>query len=244
MKAIVLAAGVGRRLGAVGARTPKCLLRIGPDEVILDRQLRALRAQGVTDVVVAAGHGADRVIRHVAAYRDLNGTVVVEPDHATTNTIRTLHRCRPLLLDDDVLVLHGDLVFDPGLLASLLAEPRSAAPVSRDRVAGSKDFVARVQGQRVREIRVGRALPGAHHPIAPLYRLRADDLASWMDAIDAFVTAGRVRCYAEEALNPLLPTLHLVPHWTDGEPWMEVDTIQDLRRARRLFGVHGGTSSG
>jgi phosphoenolpyruvate phosphomutase len=242
LKAVVLAAGVGRRLGAVGARTPKCLLRIGPDEAILDRQLRALQAHGVTDVVVAAGHCADRVIRHVAAYRDLNGMVVVEPDHATTNYIRTLHRCRHLL-DDDVLLLHGDLVFAPGLLASLLAEPRSAAPVSRNRVAGSKDFVARVEGQRVREIRVGRALPGPHHPVAPLYRLRADDLASWLDAIDGFVTAGRVRCYAEEALNPLLATLHLVPRWTDGEPWMEVDTIQDLRRARRLFEVPGATLS-
>jgi phosphoenolpyruvate phosphomutase len=235
LKALVLAAGVGRRLGALGTRTPKCLLRVGPDLAILDRQLRSLQAHGVSDVVVAAGHCADRVIEHVAAYGELSCTVVVEPDHATTNYIRTLHRCRHLL-DDDVVLLHGDLVFDPQLLARLLAEPLSAAPVSRDCIAGSKDFVARVQGERVREIRVGRALPGAHHPIAPLYRLRADDLSSWLDAIDAFVAAGRVRCYAEDALNPLLATLHVAPLWTDGEPWMEVDTIQDLRRARRMFG--------
>jgi phosphoenolpyruvate phosphomutase len=243
MKALILAAGVGRRLGACGIRTPKCLLRIGTETTVLDRQLRSLRAHGVAEVVVAAGHQAERVTQHLQAYDDLSCTVVVVPDHGTTNYIHTLHRCRHLL-DDDVLLLHGDLVFDAALLGPLLAHPCSSALVHRGRVHGSKDFVARIEGGRVGWIGVGRGMPGLHHPVAPLYRLQADDMAAWMAAIDAFVSAGRVGCYAEEALNPLLETLRIEPVWFTGDRCMEVDTIGDLRRARQLFARSDGASCG
>lgn len=231
MKALILAAGVGRRLGACAA-TPKCLLRVAPDTTLLDLQLHSLQALGIREVVVAVGHGADRVQQHLRRYRELSCTAVLNPDYTTTNYIYTLHLCRHLL-DDDLLLLHGDLVFEPALLESLLAHRGSGALVDRELCAASKDFVARIEDGRVREIGVG--LPGPRHPVAPLYRLTAADMARWSEAISDLVTAGRVQCYAEDALNRILDGLRFEPVWFSDALCMEIDTISDLRRARRLL---------
>ena len=92
MKAVILAAGQGSRLGAAAEGRPKALLSIA-GQALIDRQLAALASAGVTDVTVVAGYEAGRLAAHVAG----RCRVVVNGDYATTNSIVSLHRAAGLL---------------------------------------------------------------------------------------------------------------------------------------------------
>ena len=86
MKAIILAAGAGRRLGTTG---PKCMVRVG-GESIIRRQLAAFRTAGVDEFVVVVGHEQDQLRRHLAGQPG-RFTYVINERYAETNTIYSLY---------------------------------------------------------------------------------------------------------------------------------------------------------
>jgi L-glutamine-phosphate cytidylyltransferase len=115
VRAIILAAGRGRRLEPVSGNQPKCLVRIGSC-TLLERQIRTVRACGIQRVTVVSGYLADHVERH--------GTAGVEfvrnTQFATTNSLYSLWLVGDRLEEEACLVLNGDVLFHPQLLSDLL----------------------------------------------------------------------------------------------------------------------------
>ena len=126
MKAIILAAGRGTRLGPYTATTPKCLLPLG-DRSLLERQLATLRGAGIEDITVVTGHGA-------AAIRFEGIHLRHNPDFATTNMVHSLF-CAADRLVGDVVIAYGDILYEPRVLEAL-----AAAPVSEVAVVGDTDW--------------------------------------------------------------------------------------------------------
>src|SRR5262249_5699518 len=118
MRAAILAAGRGSRLGSV---IPKALSRLANGQTILGRQLQELgRHLPVEHVFVVIGYGCQIMMN---AYPD--PTFVFNPAFADENTAGSLRRVLRRI-DDDVLILNGDLVFRRGALEPLLRSPESA----------------------------------------------------------------------------------------------------------------------
>ncbi len=121
MKAIVLSAGRGKRLLPFTLDRPKCLLRIAGRSV-LDWQLDALEACGVTEAVVVTGFGAAGVVRHLAlrAPGRLRTRTLFNPDfERADNLVSCLAAASEM--NEDFLLLNGDTLVDPALLAWLCA---------------------------------------------------------------------------------------------------------------------------
>lgn len=118
VRAVILAAGRGTRLGALARDRPKVMVELAGD-TLLAHQRRALAVAGITDVHIVLGHGADLVRSHADA-RGL--TVWTNPDYATTNMVSTL-ACAQGALDGaaDVLIAYGDIVYEPRVLAAIAA---------------------------------------------------------------------------------------------------------------------------
>lgn len=113
-RAIILAAGTGTRLMPLTADRPKCMVALG-GRTLLDRQLAVMRAAGLEDITVVAGHGAARV-------RDPRVSVVLNPDFATTNMVASLFCAEPVMSPDaDLVVSYGDIVYQRSVLDALLA---------------------------------------------------------------------------------------------------------------------------
>ena len=110
---MILAAGRGTRLAALGLQVPKALVDVG-GEPLLARQIRYLEAQGVRHVVVNAYHLAEQVVRFVADYRGQAGVEVVVEPHLL-GTAGGVRNALPLLGSGPVLVLYGDVLFDASL---------------------------------------------------------------------------------------------------------------------------------
>ena len=128
-RALILAAGRGNRLQPLTADIPKCLVEIG-GESLLERSLRALSSQGITEAVIVIGYKGEVIRdRFGSRFAGVDIHYVEAPDYATTNNIRSLWDAREYL-DQDVLLLEADIAFDPSVIAALLTKPGSSTAVA------------------------------------------------------------------------------------------------------------------
>lgn len=113
MKAVILAAGRGNRLGTLTSDRPKCMLEFG-EESILERQIRILKQYGIKDISVVVGYKKERVVEHI------QGVTFIENDkfNITDNSYSLFLALENI--DDEVVVLDGDLVFEEDTIQELV----------------------------------------------------------------------------------------------------------------------------
>lgn len=155
-RAIILAAGIGRRLGALTANRPKCLLPLG-DETLLGRQLRLLSAVGISDIVVVVGFRQDRIASGFAG----RITLCRNTDYLTMGSVHSLQVAAESL-NGNVVILNSDLVFGRPMLDELLAANGAFTLVLHPGQRHTAGVGARVSGDRVLDI--GRHVPP---PLSP-----------------------------------------------------------------------------
>ena len=128
-RAVILAAGKGSRLQSLTEGMPKCLVEIGGAPLLV-RTLDGLAEQGLDEVVIVIGYGGDAIRERIGeSHAGLAIQYVEAPDFASTNNIRSLWDARDCL-DQDVLLLEADVVFDAEVVAALLEVPGSSAAVA------------------------------------------------------------------------------------------------------------------
>ncbi|MCW5952858.1 MAG: iron-containing alcohol dehydrogenase, partial [Propionibacteriaceae bacterium] len=239
MKALILNSGLGHRMGEFTRRNHKSMARLSSGESIFGRQLRLLAAQGIADLVVTTGPHAEQLEAVAAApeFAGLRFTFVPNELYEQTNYIYSMYLAREHL-DDDVLLLHGDLVFNSGVLARLLADPRpDLAAVNHDLPQPEKDFKARLAGEVIGEVSV-TAFGGDCAALQPLYKLSRRAMGVWLTRVSEFIAAGNTGVYAEDALNEVSELAGLRAFSYAGNYVNEVDNPDDLAAvsaAIRLF---------
>jgi choline kinase len=231
MKAIILASGVGMRLRPLTNRYPKSLLRVG-GKTLIDYQLEALAKHGICDIVITTGHLGKKLEEHVRDTSAVPVQFVHNPEYGRTNYIYSLWLTKGLL-DDDIILLHGDLLFDSVLIKKLLDVGENRVLVNRHLLSPEKDFKALIKRGRVVKIGVNLSGPGTFF-CAPMYRFSKADFLLWLDKMEDFVRRGKVDCYAEDAFNEISDSLSLRPLYFK-EFCIEIDTRADLEKARRHF---------
>ena len=228
MKALILNSGLGSRMGVLTSEHPKCMTEILGTETILSRQLRMLVDYGIHEVVMTTGL-FDRVL---VDYCDslqlpLEITFVKNPVYDKTNYIYSIY-CARNELDDDLVLMHGDLVFENQVLERLLQSEHSAMAVSSTLPLPKKDFKAVIGEDGILEI-------GIHcfdHALAaqPLYLLKREDWRVWLDEIIRFCENGEVGCYAENAFNEVSGRCRIMPLDVKDLLCAEIDDPSDLER--------------
>jgi len=221
MTVLILNSGRGTRM--LNKSKPKCLTTINGNETILSRQLSFLMDAGLSNIVITTGPFEDLVKRNAPQARFVNNH-----NYMTTNYIYSIYLAREQL-DDDLLLLHGDLVFDKNILGSILQREDSCVIVQDVFPLPEKDFKAEIINGRV--TRIGVNLFDNTKASQPLYKLRHSDWLKWLNEIIRFVGEGEVNCYAEDAL----PSDILYPHLSTSL-CREIDTPEDLRQVKALLG--------
>ena len=201
MKALILNSGLGTRMGVLTSEHPKCMTEISPSETILSRQLKMIADAGITEVIMTTGY-FDSVLVNYCQSLDLplHITYVNNPKYRETNYIYSIY-CAREYLDDDVLLMHGDLVFENEVLDLMLSSPSSCMTVSSTLPLPEKDFKARVIDGKV--MAVGVDIFNEAMAAQALYKLNRSDWRVWLDKIISFCEAGNTKVYAENALNEL-----------------------------------------
>lgn len=226
VKALILNSGVGSRMGILTSKHPKCMTEVSSQETILSRQLRMLSEVGIRQAVITTGPFAGTLMDYCHSLElPIEITFVNNPDFRETNYIYSIYLAREYL-DDDILLMHGDLVFENAVLDNLLAQEGSCMAVSTTKPLPEKDFKAVLQDGQV--IKVGVEYFRNAAAAQPLYCLRQEDWKLWLDKIVESCESGKTRCYAENALNELDGACHIAPLDVREMLCSEVDDSADL----------------
>jgi choline kinase len=233
MKAIILAAGIGKRFREVTDQQPKCLIAI-QGRTLLERTLAALGAAGVTEAVVVIGYRGDMIRRAIGAFCSGVRVRYVFNDRFEKGAILSLWSAREEF-DDDILIMDADVLFPITLIERLVRSTHtncflldaSAVNTGEEQMlltcngrvlnivrGGSGDFD--LIGESVGFLKVSRA-------DAPLLRAILDDL----------VAQGRDSIEHEEAFPLFLAQREVGFERVDDLPWTEIDFPEDLERAER-----------
>lgn len=231
MTALILASGVGSRMGALTAERPKCMTPLPNGETILSRQLRQLCAAGIGKIVITTGAFADVLTDYVRSL-DISAEIVFvhNPDFASTNYIYSMFLAEKEL-SGDILLLHGDLVFEDTVLAMVAGSSTSAMAVSTTAPLPEKDFKAVVVNDAVTA--VGIDFTENAFAAQPLYKLTDADRKTWFAQTDCYCRSGepaKMRCYAENALNDVAESCCIRPVDFTGLLCSEIDDSSDLAR--------------
>ena len=129
MKALILNSGIGKRMGGLTLKKPKCMAEIGAGHTIISWQLRLLQEAGIPEVVMTTGPFAGILKEYVCSLQTgLMIRCIENPDYKTTNYIYSIY-CAREHLDSDILLLHGDLVLEPSVIHDLVTGKTSAVTV-------------------------------------------------------------------------------------------------------------------
>lgn len=237
MRAVLLAAGRGIRLGPLGHERPKCLLAFG-GRTLLARHLDCLRALGVDEVALAVGYREEDVRAELDALGAVpRPTTMTNPRFERGSVVSLWTMRDALCAGGDVLLMDADVLYDAGILARLAERPgnvflmdrkfddtgqeavklclrRGVAVEFRKRVAADLEYD--LAGESVGFFRFSE-------PVARALAARCGE----------YVAAGRLDEPYEEAIRDLLlddPTLFRVEDIT-GLPWIEIDFPDDVQRA-------------
>ncbi len=241
MKALILNSGLGHRMGDLTREHPKCMTEISPRETILSRQLRLLAEAGIRQVVITTGYYDQVLMDYCKSLNTgLDIAFVRNPRYAETNYIYSIWCARDLLRGEEILLMHGDLVFEPSVLEEAAASEDSCMKVSSTLPLPEKDFKAVVRDGRV--LRVGVDCFDDALEAQALYHLKAEDWDRWLSKIGELCEAGETSCYAEEALNRLEGACRIRALDVGDRLCAEIDTPEDLENvSKRLAALENRT---
>ncbi len=150
MKAIVLAAGEGARMGPFTASEPKVMIRVG-NRPILEHVLRALAAEGVTDIVLTVGYRRERIMSYFQDGKAFGAKIEYVVQNKQIGTAHALLEARAKV-DGPFLALNGSNLLDRQAISDLLAGPASPAVLIAESENPSKYGVVLLSGDRVTKI--------------------------------------------------------------------------------------------
>ena len=242
MKAVILAAGGGTRLRPLTNRVPKCLVEV-LGKPILEHELASLEQVGVDHSVVVVGYLSELIRQRFGAkFGNMRLTYVNNQEHLTTNNLYSLWRARQQLRDD-ILLLDGDLLFAPELIADLIDQPHADAaiveafqPFMNGTVILAKGGVATslvLKANQSEGFRYDDALKTVN-----IYKISQGTMREhFLPRLDWFVAHGHTDQFYEAVLAGLISEgkIQLGVHHTGNRRWIEVDTKEDLANAKDLF---------
>jgi len=240
MIGVVLAAGPGRRLGALTEALPKTLLPVDGEGTILDRALANLRAAGLERAVVVTGFASERIAERVPALEQRHGVAVelLYNDRALEwNNAYSLWLTREALCEGAILV-NGDTVHPPSVQRALLGARGDAdlvLAVDREKALGEEEMKVLLDGSG-RMTRVHKAIdPGrAHGEYIGVALVEPRAAAALADALEATWRRDPA-LYYEDGFQELADRGGAVTTAAIGAvDWVEVDNDSDLARAREI----------
>jgi len=236
MKAIILSAGQGSRLGHLVDNRPKCLIEFS-GRTLLDRQLDTLEANGVREAVVVTGFH-DELIEQAIARRSGGPGVrtIYNPFYKVADNTGSLYMARDELAGD-CLVWNGDTLVSRTLMAKVVGNDRSGICVTIDRKAdGYDDDDMKVVEQGGRLTAIGKRISeGVNAESIGLLAFRSGGAEQFRDAIEAAMrttegtTIWYLRVINQIAQGSAVWTLDI-----NGEEWGEVDFPPDVENAQAL----------
>ncbi len=238
MKAIILSAGKGSRLGELTAKSPKCLLKLGPRS-LLGWQVHMLKKGGVSSVVVVTGFETAQVEAEVKALStpDMVMRTALNPFYHLADNLSTCWMARGEMQDDFIL-LNGDTLIDEEIVRRLIAAPPAPITLTVDHKASYDDDDMKVQTDASgRVLNVSKKLDPSivSAESIGMIRFRADGANAFVAELEAAIrTDTGLQAFYLASIAKLAQRIQVTTASIDGLKWCEVDFPKDYENAQAV----------
>ncbi|GHV54809.1 aminotransferase [Spirochaetia bacterium] len=243
MQAVILAAGMGSRLGKYTANNTKCMLSVN-GKTLIERALDALDSAAVTKCVIVVGYQKDNLMNFVGPrYKNIDITYIANDVYNKTNNIYSLYLAREYLLQDDTLLLESDLIFEDRIIADLIQNPEPTLAV----VAPYESWMDGTVVQITEDNIITNFIPKksfnyhekeSYYKTVNIYKFSRDFLrTSYVPFLEAYSQAMGNNEYYEQVLRVIttLDKNELKALVLRDQKWYEIDDVQDKDIAETIF---------
>ena len=231
MKAIILAAGVGRRLQAITQGKPKCLVEIG-GRTLLSRHVNCLTQLGVEDIVLVVGFAQDAIREAMQSEFSSSTLHWVVNEQFVRGSITSLWAAREEM-DDDVLLMDADVLYAPEILARLVRSPHSSA-LLMDETVKQETEECMIAAQDGRVLSLSKMLPAEYDETGEgvgFLKVRKHDIPWLLSSVQTCIETGQLDMEYEDALSTFFHKVPVGYEKIGGLPWVEIDFPEDVQRA-------------
>ncbi len=233
MKAVILAAGVGKRLWPITQHTPKCLIEFG-GRSLLHRYLETLASLGVRRATLIVGYKQEMIRAAVAGHACGVSVEYLVNEQFHRGSISSLWIARPAL-DDDVVIMDADVLFHRDILRRLVYSSSPNCLLMDDTVAQQgEECMVVVQGGRV--IALTKKLPLRYDYAGEgvgFLKVRHADTPALVQSLKGYVDRDLWNMEYEDGLLEFFGQVNVGHEKIGGLPWTEIDFPEDVTRAER-----------
>ena len=243
MQAVILAAGMGKRLKELTKNNTKCMVKVNGISLI-DRMLHQIEALHLSRVIIVVGYEGKKLMDYIATLSISTPIEFIEnPIYDKTNNIYSLSLAKDRLCSEDTLLYESDLIIEDSVLETLLNDPR-------DTLALVDKYESWMDGTCVKlgaDDRIEAFVPGKrlvfderdeYYKTVNIYKFSKHfSETHYVPFLEAYQTALGQNEYYEQVLRviALLDDPGIAAKRLEGQLWYEIDDIQDLDIAESMF---------
>lgn len=243
MQSIILAAGLGSRLGELTKECTKCMVKIN-GVTLIERMLRQLDRYGMDRIIIVTGYKGD-VLKAYVQELGINTPVVFvdNSDYQHTNNIYSLWLTRAYFEETDSLVLESDMIFEDKVIEKMLAvdngcgtfvaRPRPWMDGSIVKLDKDNNIIYFVDDEEVKRID-----PSYYHKIVSIYKFKKGYVSEkYMPYLNEYIEKNKNNNIYESLLKVINLDIEkkIAAEILDEEQWYEINDIQDIDIAESMF---------
>lgn len=249
MQAIILAAGMGKRLKNLTAENTKCMIKVN-GVTLIERMLRQLEKLHLSRIVIVVGYKGENLISYIDSLNIQTPVIFVNnPIYDKTNNIYSLFLAREYLCREDTILLESDLIFDDSVLATLLEDKRETlALVDKYESWMDGTCLKLTEDDRIKSFIPGKKLNfedrAEYFKTVNIYKFgKHFSETRYVPFLEAYSKALGNNEYYEQVLKVIMmldePEIRAkrLPQIEGNLFWYEIDDIQDLNIAESMFNL-------
>lgn len=243
MQAVILAAGMGKRLKELTQNNTKCMVKVN-GVTLIDRMLHQIERQHLSRIIIVVGYEGQKLIGYIGSLGIQTPIVYINnPIYDKTNNIYSLALAKDWLCKDDTLLFESDLIFEDSVLEALVTDPRETLALV-DKYESWMDGTCVKLGE---DDSIEAFVPGKkfkfneikdYYKTVNLYKFSKHfSETHYVPFLDAYQAALGQNEYYEQVLRviTMLDEPVIKAKRLDGQRWYEIDDIQDLDIAESIF---------
>jgi choline kinase len=233
MKAVILAAGKGSRLGDLTEETPKSLLPLNNSYTLLDYNILLLKSIGIEDIVIVTGFASEKIENHVSA---LGVRCIYNPFWDHCNVLGSLYMALPHI-HDDFLFLHADTLVDREVWLKLSSQSASIALPYVSKSCGEEEMKIRINDHgQIFEINKTMDPQLAAGEFLGIAYFKKTMISFFQQTSEMLFKKGELNQYMEEALQQAISLNLDIEVFDIGDAdFTEVDFPEDYELAKKVF---------
>lgn len=235
MKTVILAAGFGSRLLPHTINIPKPLLSIG-NQTIIGNLLTGLKKNGITDITIVTGYLHHILKAYVeSTFRDYKISYMYNSHYRDLNNLYSFVLFASNYYGEDIMVINADVFCDQSLIRKVIQSPLNMMLVDKDAIWTEEATKVHINNEIITNIGKQLELADSNGEYIGIMKLSQSAAKLVCEQAIKMIDSGEGYLWYPYAVAKVIEQIKIIPIYTDGLVWVEVDTKHDWQKAISYF---------